>query len=190
MSAGSSLTPFTLDLCAAFETSSGWMYGPWSFEVAACELCLRGATIAPNGWRDMSAWRTTTPTRCAGSPASVRMWRSGSRRAQRAARSGIRSDEHAEAADRAVVDLAMNQGPPPPFDPRAAVVRFAAALMDCGVTRVVGDAYTGETFRLDRWRCLPLTWRKVGEDLAVSIPAFGVPRCLTPSSPWQWPAAG
>lgn len=50
---------------------------------------------------------------------------------------------------RAVLCALLNQGPPPPFDPRAAVERFAATLKAYGVQTVTGDAYAGETFRKD-----------------------------------------
>jgi len=43
----------------------------------------------------------------------------------------------------------MNQGPAPPFDPRAAVARFVGVLREYGLARVTGDAYAGETFRAD-----------------------------------------
>ena len=48
-----------------------------------------------------------------------------------------------------VLDLVLNQGPRPPFNPRDAVRRFAAVLREYGVSRVVGDRYAGETFRRD-----------------------------------------
>jgi hypothetical protein len=56
---------------------------------------------------------------------------------------------HKDADGRAVVDHVMNQGAPTPFDPRQAVVRFVSSLSPYGVTRVVGDRYAGETFRVD-----------------------------------------
>ena len=43
----------------------------------------------------------------------------------------------------------MNQGPPPPFDPRTAVKKFADILKEYRVTNVTGDAFAGETFRVD-----------------------------------------
>jgi hypothetical protein len=48
-----------------------------------------------------------------------------------------------------VVDVVMHQGQRPPFDPRAAVDRFARVLAEYGVTRVTGDRYAGNTFRSD-----------------------------------------
>jgi phage terminase large subunit-like protein len=48
-----------------------------------------------------------------------------------------------------VLDVVMNQGPPPPFDPRHAVGRFAEVLRAYGISRVTGDAYGGQTFRED-----------------------------------------
>jgi hypothetical protein len=56
---------------------------------------------------------------------------------------------HLDQDGRAVVDLVMNQGPPPPFDPRGAVSRFCAALQRYGVWTAHADAYAGETFRAD-----------------------------------------
>jgi hypothetical protein len=50
---------------------------------------------------------------------------------------------------RAVLSALQNQGPPPPFDPRAAVDRFVVTLKAYGVQTVNGDAYAGETFRKD-----------------------------------------
>jgi hypothetical protein len=48
-----------------------------------------------------------------------------------------------------ILDSVVNQGPPPPFDPRMAVRRFAELLRQYGVGRVRGDRYAGETFRRD-----------------------------------------
>ncbi len=54
-----------------------------------------------------------------------------------------------EARGVVVLDLIMDQGQRPPFNPRAAVERFAEALKRYGVARVSGDAYAGQTFRQD-----------------------------------------
>jgi hypothetical protein len=43
----------------------------------------------------------------------------------------------------------MNQGQPPPFDPRQAVTRFAAVLREYGAVALVGDRHAGETFQSD-----------------------------------------
>jgi hypothetical protein len=43
----------------------------------------------------------------------------------------------------------LNQGPPPPFDPRKAVERFAALLAEYHVAHVWGDRYAGLTFLHD-----------------------------------------
>jgi hypothetical protein len=48
-----------------------------------------------------------------------------------------------------ILDVVMNQGAPPPFDPRRAIARFVPALREYGLARVVGDRYAGETFRAD-----------------------------------------
>ncbi len=47
---------------------------------------------------------------------------------------------------RAVVCRVMNQGQPPPFDPRLAVERFAGTLKSYSIRTVTGDAYAGQTF--------------------------------------------
>jgi len=56
---------------------------------------------------------------------------------------------HKDSEGRIVVDLVMNQGQPPPFDPRAAVARFAAVLKEWGLSTVQGDKFAGETFLKD-----------------------------------------
>jgi hypothetical protein len=56
---------------------------------------------------------------------------------------------HRDTDGSAIVDLVMNQGPPPPFDPRAAVQRFVTVLREYGITRVTGDHYAGLTFVAD-----------------------------------------
>ncbi len=50
---------------------------------------------------------------------------------------------------RAVLDLVMKQAGSPPFNPRAAVARFARTLHEYDLTTVTGDAYAGQTFRCD-----------------------------------------
>jgi hypothetical protein len=50
---------------------------------------------------------------------------------------------------RAVLARVLDQGQAPPFDPRAAVDRFAGVLGAYRITRVVGDAYAGQTFAQD-----------------------------------------
>jgi phage terminase large subunit-like protein len=49
----------------------------------------------------------------------------------------------------AVLCVLMSQTGAPPFNPRDAVRKFAAALKAYGVSTVTGDAYAGETFRRD-----------------------------------------
>jgi hypothetical protein len=56
---------------------------------------------------------------------------------------------HADPEGRAVMDCLLGQCPKPPFDPRAAVARFARTLAEYRVLRIVGDRYAGETFRAD-----------------------------------------
>ena len=48
-----------------------------------------------------------------------------------------------------IMDVVMNQGPPPPFDPRLAVARFAEVLHTYQIAQVAGDGYGGQTFRED-----------------------------------------
>jgi hypothetical protein len=48
---------------------------------------------------------------------------------------------------RAVLDLCINQGGHPPFDPMRAVISFAGVLKEYRVSRVTGDRYGGETFK-------------------------------------------
>jgi hypothetical protein len=50
---------------------------------------------------------------------------------------------------RIIIDLVEKQAGNPPFDPRAAVAKFCDILHRYGVTRLVGDHYAGETFRVD-----------------------------------------
>ncbi len=52
-----------------------------------------------------------------------------------------------EEPEGVVVDFVANQGQPPPFDPAAAVGRFAEHLRRYGLSSVAGDAYAGQTFR-------------------------------------------
>ena len=54
---------------------------------------------------------------------------------------------HRTPEGKAVLDLIVGQTGGVPFDPRAAVKKFAAILKSYGVTRVTGDAYAGQTFR-------------------------------------------
>ena len=61
----------------------------------------------------------------------------------------VLSIAHREAHGTRVLDLILNQGPPPPFDPRQAIKRFARALTAYSISTVSGDAYAGETFRED-----------------------------------------
>jgi hypothetical protein len=48
-----------------------------------------------------------------------------------------------------VLDLIAKQPGPPPFDPRYAVARFCDILHQYKIGRVYGDAFGGQTFRLD-----------------------------------------
>jgi len=54
---------------------------------------------------------------------------------------------HRDPDDRAVLDVVMDQGQRPPFDPRQAVRRFSPLLRRYGVRKVTGDAYAGMTFK-------------------------------------------
>lgn len=54
---------------------------------------------------------------------------------------------HTDAAGRRVVDVVMDQGQRPPFDPNKAVERFVPVLRGYRVSRVTGDRYAGLTFQ-------------------------------------------
>jgi hypothetical protein len=51
--------------------------------------------------------------------------------------------------NRLVLDNIVSQSGSPPFNPRHAVAKFAAILKEYKISRVVGDAYAGQTFRAD-----------------------------------------
>jgi hypothetical protein len=55
--------------------------------------------------------------------------------------------------ERIIVDRIEKQAGSTPFDPRAAVQRFAGILHEYHLTRVTGDAYAGLTFRKDFEAC-------------------------------------
>ena len=62
----------------------------------------------------------------------------------------VLSIAHRDAASgKAVLDAVMAQAGKPPFNPRAAVARFAFACAEYGVFTVTGDRYAGQTFRQD-----------------------------------------
>jgi hypothetical protein len=56
---------------------------------------------------------------------------------------------HQDVDGKVILDTVLNQGPPPPFDPRHAVTRFVAVLREYRCSSVTGDRYAGETFRCD-----------------------------------------
>jgi hypothetical protein len=56
---------------------------------------------------------------------------------------------HLDADGRVMLDRVINQGQPPPFDPRKAVKRFAAVLREYRISNIFGDAYAGLTFISD-----------------------------------------
>jgi hypothetical protein len=56
---------------------------------------------------------------------------------------------HLDINGRAILDRFINQGPPPPFDPRTAIEKFADVLAEYRISAVTGDRYAGETFRAD-----------------------------------------
>ena len=47
---------------------------------------------------------------------------------------------HKDISGRAILDRVINQGPPPPFDPRTAIKKFAEVLKEYRVFSVIGDA--------------------------------------------------
>jgi hypothetical protein len=48
---------------------------------------------------------------------------------------------------RAILDVCINQGTHPPFDPMKAVSLFGKVLKEYRILRVIGDKYAGETFK-------------------------------------------
>ncbi len=54
---------------------------------------------------------------------------------------------HEDAEGRAVVDVLLDQGQHPPFDPNKAVERFVRKLREYRISRITGDRYAGLTFR-------------------------------------------
>ncbi|RYC28860.1 hypothetical protein D3273_27010 [Lichenibacterium minor] len=54
-----------------------------------------------------------------------------------------------EETGKAVLASVMAQNGKAPFNPRDAIVKFAAEIKAYGLARVVGDAFAGETFRRD-----------------------------------------
>jgi hypothetical protein len=65
-----------------------------------------------------------------------------------------------------IVDLLVNQGPVPPFDPNKCPVRWEPILDEYKVTTVHGDAYAGETFA-SAFRDRGVTYHKV-KDVSAS----------------------
>src|SRR5262249_53949785 len=72
---------------------------------------------------------------------------------------------------RIVVDLVEKQAGHPPFDPPAAIAKFADILKRYRLARVTGDRFAGETFRLDfqgrgvTYQCSELTTSELYEQL-------------------------
>jgi hypothetical protein len=64
---------------------------------------------------------------------------------------------------RAVLDICINQGGHPPFDPMKAVASFATVLKEYRLSRVIGDRYAGQTFRA--------AFQKEGVGYEVSAPS-------------------
>jgi hypothetical protein len=54
-----------------------------------------------------------------------------------------------KASSRVILDLLVSQSGRAPFDPRRAVSKFAALCKTYHVSRVIGDAFPGETYRFD-----------------------------------------
>jgi hypothetical protein len=53
---------------------------------------------------------------------------------------------HKDYSGRSIIDVCVNQGQPPPFDPRMAVERFVRLLREYQCMSVTGDKFAGETF--------------------------------------------
>ncbi|MBI4346858.1 MAG: hypothetical protein HY553_08380 [Elusimicrobia bacterium] len=86
----------------------------------------------------------------------------------------------------ATIARVLNQGPPPPFDPRAAVARFVTVLREYGVGSVTGDNYAGQTFKADfersgiTFRVADKTTHQIYEALE---PALNSRRVILPDVP-------
>lgn len=65
------------------------------------------------------------------------------------------------SSKRRILDVLISQTGRPPFNPKNAVIKFAAMLKEYGVSQVTGDAYAGETFRAEFLEC-GITYQKVG----------------------------
>jgi hypothetical protein len=50
---------------------------------------------------------------------------------------------HKDNNGRSILDRVLNQGPPPPFDPRMAIKKFVEVLSEYRISAVTGDAYAG-----------------------------------------------
>jgi hypothetical protein len=78
---------------------------------------------------------------------------------------------------RVVVDLVEKQAGGVPFDPRRAIEKFCDILKRYRVTRVTGDRYAGETFRLDfqgrgvTYYCSELTTSELYEQMEPRVNA-------------------
>jgi hypothetical protein len=74
-----------------------------------------------------------------------------------------------------VLDLLVNQGGKPPFDPRRAVAKFAEICKRYRCYSIVGDRYSGLTFQFDfqshgiSYRACPLSKSELYENLEVKI---------------------
>src|SRR2546430_14317105 len=80
---------------------------------------------------------------------------------------------------KAVLGLVVSQSGKPPFNPRAAVGKFAALAHEYGVAFVTGDNYGGQTFRRD------FLEYGIGYDTLKMPRAFGVKANTTPTIPRQ-----
>ena len=56
---------------------------------------------------------------------------------------------HHDNNSRAIIDRVEQQAGSPPFNPRMAVVKFAAIIRSYGLSSVTGDNYAGNTFKMD-----------------------------------------
>jgi hypothetical protein len=71
----------------------------------------------------------------------------------------------------AILDAIAAQNGSPPFDPRAAVIKFANLLRQYNCTVVTGDSYAGHTFALD-FESQGIRYRKSGKDKTAIYEAF------------------
>lgn len=69
---------------------------------------------------------------------------------------------HLSPEGKVVIDCVVAQSGKPPFNPRAAVTKFAAVAREYGIAKVYADAYAGNTFRSD-WEAEGFAFELLGK---------------------------